>query len=379
MERRMQEQTKILAVDDLKLNLKLMKDILQERGRVNYLTANNGSEALTLLKEHPDTDIILLDLEMPVMNGFETLIRLKSDPATRNIPVIVITSDRSGILKTLKLGANDFMNKPFNTEELQLRVANHVRSKKLADLALSMNQVLEAEVKKKTEELQEALLQSQLAEYEISLRLGRAAEFRDLDTGQHLRRVAEMASCLGGLAGLSDAECQLLRHAAPLHDVGKIGIPDQILLKPAKLDSEEFDIIKQHTLIGGKILADAEEYPVLSVAQMLALQHHERWDGSGYPQGLSGEGIHRYSRIMAIVDVFDALTTERPYKEAFPLAEALQYMTQGSGSYFDPELLDLFLEHLEGFLDLKRRYRDKISRPDFMLQLQEWSDRNLAG
>jgi putative two-component system response regulator len=374
----MQEQTKILAVDDLNLNLELMRDLLLERGSVTFIVARNGSEALAALKEHPDTDIILLDLEMPVMNGFETLIRLKSDPSTRNIPVIVITSDRSGILKTLKLGANDFMNKPFNTAELQLRVANHVRSKKLADLARTMNQVLEAEVKKKTEELQEALLQSRLAEYEISLRLGRAAEFRDQDTGQHLRRVAEMASCLGGLAGLSEAECQLLRHAAPLHDVGKIGIPDQILLKPAKLDSDEFNIIKQHTLIGGKILADAEEYPVLTVARMLALQHHEKWDGSGYPQGLAGENIHRYSRIMAIVDVFDALTTERPYKDAFPLQEAVQHMTQSSGSYFDPAFLDLFLEHLEDFIDLKQRYGDRVSRPDFIKQLQDWSERNVA-
>jgi putative two-component system response regulator len=366
----MPDSINILAVDDVALNLATMEAMLDGLGSFNFLAARNGIEALVALEKNPRIDIVLLDLEMPVLNGVETLRLIKANERTRDIPVIVITSDKSETLKTLKLGANDFMSRPYNPEELRLRVANHVHSKRLSDLARDMNGILETEVVKKTKALEAALDKSRRGEYEISLRLGRAAEFRDLDTGMHIRRVSEMARELAALAGLGPQECELLCHAAPLHDVGKIGIPDGILLNPGPLSGPEFDIMKLHTTIGGKILSDADSYPILSVGQIVALQHHERWDGSGYPKGLSGTGIHLYARILIIVDVFDALTSERSYKRAFSHQEAVAFMTDMRGSYFDPELLDLFLDHLEIFTRIKELYRDGATPAPLLRELQ---------
>jgi putative two-component system response regulator len=358
----------ILAVDDVEMNLRMMEVMLEGLGDFDFVGAHNGAEALAALEARPGIDIVLLDLEMPVMDGFETLRRIKADERTRDIPVIVITTDKGEIIRTLALGANDFMSRPYNPEELRLRVANHVHSKKLSDLARDMNEILEAEVIKKTDALREALHQSRLAEYEISLRLGRAAEFRDLDTGMHIRRVAEMSRELARLAGLPDEECELLCHASPLHDVGKIGIPDSILLKPGKLDFAEFEVMKLHTEIGGKILSDPELYPILSVGQIVAQQHHERWDGSGYPNGLSGTDIHLYGRIVTIVDIFDALSSERPYKKAFPLEEAVSFLKEKRGSFFDPELLDLFLVNLDRFTHIQDLYADGAEGPPQLME-----------
>jgi putative two-component system response regulator len=348
----MDDTLKILAVDDVEMNLEMLELMLSSLGGV-FLKAGNGREALQVLEHNRDTDIILLDLEMPVMDGFETLAKLKKNNVLREIPVIVITSGRNEVLRTLALGANDFLAKPYDKEELKLRVMNHVRSKKLFDFSRDMNKLLEIEVARKTLDLQKALARSQEAEYEISLRLGRAAEFRDLETGMHTQRVSELSMLLSSLAGLAEEECELVRKAAPLHDVGKIGIPDNILLKPGKLEYSEFEIMKLHTMIGGKILTDAAHYPILDAGSIIALQHHEKWDGSGYPNGLKGEGIHIYGRIVMIVDVFDALTSDRPYKKAFPLDKAVEIMVEGRGGFFDPTLLDLFLEHLDRFVQIR--------------------------
>jgi len=348
----------ILAVDDVEMNLKMMRSMLNDLGELDYLEARNGLEALGILKRPNAIDIVLLDLEMPLMNGFELLRIMKQSELIRDIPVIVITSDKTEVTKTLALGANDFIAKPYDPEELKLRVINHVRSKKLAELALDLNEILEREVVKKTSALRKSLELSRNAEFEISLRLGKAAEFRDEETGMHIRRISEMSHGLALRAGLDEQECEILRHASPLHDVGKIGIPDSILLKPGKLDASEFKIMKTHTTIGGKILSDAEEYPVIKAGQIVALQHHEKWDGSGYPMGLAGPGIHLYGRIVMITDVFDALTSERPYKKAFPIKNALEIMKDGKGSFFDPDLLDLFTQNLDPFIRIKDAYRD---------------------
>jgi len=191
-----------------------------------------------------------------------------------------------------------------------------------------------------------ALALSREAEYEICVRLGRAAEFRDLETGQHTRRISEMAAALAGLAGFSQEMTELLRFAAPLHDVGKVGIPDQILLKPGKLDEQEMETIRLHTILGDKLLAEAGSFPALELGRVIALQHHEKWDGSGYPAGLHGEEIAIVARIVTIVDIFDALLSERPYKQPFSLEKTVAIMEEGRGSFFDPKLLQLFLDQL---------------------------------
>ena len=355
------EKIKILAVDDVEMNLALLEFMLTDLD-CEFLKAGNGQQALDLLEHNPDTDIILLDLEMPVMDGFETLTRLKQSERFREIPVIVITAGKNEILRTLELGANDFLPKPADNAELKLRVKNHARSKKLFDIVRDTNQFLESEVARQTAALQDALKLSREAEYEISLRLGRAAEFRDLETGLHTKRVSELSFLLAKLAGLPENDCELLRKAAPLHDVGKIGIPDKILLKTSKLDSEEFDVIKLHTVIGSNILKDAAHFQILDAGQIVAMQHHEKWDGSGYPSGLKGDEIHIFGRIVLIADIFDALTSERTYKEAFSIEKSIGIMKAERGCFSDPKLLDLFLEHREEFIQIKETLRDIPSK-----------------
>ncbi len=355
----MRSEINVLAVDDFPLNLRLMKDMLSDVGELGFIEAHNGREALSLLARTNDIDVVLLDLEMPVMNGYETLQFMKSSDRFREIPVIVVTSDKSKVRKTLAMGADDFVAKPFDAEELKLRVLNHVRAKKLNDLSRNMNNVLENEVVRKTAALQDALYLSREAEYEISLRLGRAAEFRDIETGLHIHRVSELSRALARYAGLSEQECEMLRHASPLHDVGKIGIPDRILFKQGKLDDAEFQLMKTHTVIGGKILAGAGKFPVIEAGQIIALQHHEKWDGSGYPCGLRGKDIHVFGRIVMVADIFDALTSERPYKRAFSMEQALRIMEEGRGAFFDPWLLDVFLGNVAVFTRIKEEYADK--------------------
>jgi len=352
------DEVTVLAVDDDKMNLKML-DVMLTALDCRLLKAGNGQQAIELLEREPNIDVVLLDIEMPVMDGFETIERIKQSFDFRDIPVIVVTSGKREVTRMLALGANDFIAKPYNPEELRLRIMNHVRSKKLSDLAKDMNNILEREVVKKTASLQKALDLSQEAEYEISLRLGRAAESRDQETGMHTRRISELSKELASLAKVTADQCEVLRFASPLHDVGKIGIPDRILLKPGKLDQTEFDIMKLHTTIGGKILSDAERYPVIYAGSIIARQHHEKWDGSGYPSRLKGADIHLFARIVSIVDVFDALSSERPYKTAFPLEKSISIMEEGRGVFFDPDLLDLFIRNIRNFVDIRENLKDK--------------------
>lgn len=355
----MSDEIKILTVDDDHLNLEMIDLMLSELD-YTVIKSLNGYEALIALEINPDIDIILLDLEMPVMNGYETIKRLKENSSWREIPVIVVTASANEVTRALELGSNDFLAKPYNPEELRLRVMNHVRSKKLADFAKNMNQVLENEVIKKTAELKNALNLSKEAEYEISIRLGKAAEFRDKETGMHIHRISEMSRHLGEIAGFSEDKCEVLHKAAALHDVGKIGIPDNILLKPGKLDADEFELMKQHTSIGGEILADASRYSSLSAGAVIALQHHEKWDGTGYPQGLKGNNIHEFARIVSIVDVFDALTSERPYKKPFSLDKTVSIMEEERDMFFDPYLFSLFLQNLDSFVAIKEMFKESF-------------------
>jgi putative two-component system response regulator len=359
---------KILAVDDDNFNLQIMQAMLEGVSASIY-TATNGQEALELLESTPDIDIVLLDLQMPVMNGFEALQRIKLNFTLMHIPVIVVTADQQEVTKVLGLGANDFLAKPFNPDELCLRVMNHVRSKRDQDVIKNMNSLLEEEVAKKTIDLREALKLSQEAEYEICLRLGRAAEFRDMETGMHTRRISEMSKALALLAGLSEEDSELLRFSSPLHDVGKIGIPDRILLKPGKLDDNEMQIMKLHTTIGGQILSEGQRFQTLESGCTVALQHHEKWDGSGYPFGIKGEEIHIFARIVMITDVFDALASDRPYKKAFPIETILTIMEEGREQFFDPRLLQLFFDNLQQFIEIRKQLQDQHNESDPVQEL----------
>ncbi|MDD2542355.1 MAG: response regulator [Desulfuromonadaceae bacterium] len=357
----MDTDIRVLVVDDDEFNIDLIEVMLTGLSGLEDLTilrALNGREALDVLEQKSDIDIILLDLEMPVLNGFDTLQIIKRHEQLREIPVIVVTSDRSEVLKTLTMGANDFLAKPYDPQELKLRVMNHVRIKKLNDITRDMNDALEREVVKKTAALQKALVLSQEAEYEISLRLGKAAEYRDLETGMHTVRISHLSRELAHLAGMAEEDCEILRYASPLHDVGKIGIPDHILLKPGKLTEQEYEIMQMHAAIGGKILSGAEHFPVIEAGRIIAEQHHERWDGNGYPNKLKGTDIHIYGRIVMIVDVFDALASERPYKKAFSIKETATLMLKDRGVFFDPELLDLFMANLDRFVAIKNSLQD---------------------
>lgn len=360
----------ILAADDDPMNLMMLEAILA-RLEVRLLQAANGQEVLELLVGNADVDVVLLDLQMPLMNGIEALEHIKANSQWQHIPVIVVTADRQEVNRTLALGANDFLAKPYNPDELRLRLMNHVRSKRNQDVVNNLNATLEREVAKKTADLQSALALTLETELEICLRLGRAAEFRDLETGMHIRRISEMSSRLALLAGLSNDDVDLLRFASPLHDVGKIGIPDRILLKPGKLDEHEMQLMKLHTTIGGRILSDGERFPSLEAGRIVALQHHEKWDGSGYPKGLSGEDIHIFARVVMVMDVFDALASERPYKKAFPVEKAVGIMEEGRGTFFDPWLLSLFLHNLDDFVEIRDRLKDQDEEPaplQYMMQ-----------
>ena len=353
----MSSAIKVMAVDDEQMNLEMI-EVMLSKIDCRVIKSANGYEALESLKTNADIDLVLLDLCMPVMDGYETISQLKQSCSWKDIPIVVVSGGSSEVTRSLELGATDFLTKPYNPEELRLRVMNHVRLKKRADLANDVNLDLEQEINEKVVQLEQALRHSREAEYEISVRLGKAAEFRDKETGMHTRRIGEMSKHLGKLAGLSEKQCEVLRRAAPLHDVGKIGIPDKILLKPGKLDEAEFEIMKQHTMIGGAILSDSANFQLLDAGATIALQHHEKWDGSGYPRGLAGAEIHRYARIVSIVDVFDALTSERPYKRAFSIEDAVGIMEAGRAEFFDPELLSTFLWNLDRFIGIKEVFKD---------------------
>ena len=354
----------VLAVDDEPLNLDLVELAFSDIEGVELLFAHSGDEALEQMRSHR-IDVILLDLRMPGMSGLELLKKIKSDPKTKDIPVIIVTANSEEKNHALKLGANDFLAKPLDPEELKLRALNQ------AEL-YRHRRTLDRLVDERTRQLERALEFAKASEYEIALRLGKASEFRDIETGMHIKRMSLYSALLGHLYGLPKEEEELLRYSAALHDVGKIGIPDSILLKPGRLEPHEFEIMKQHTTIGGMMLEGGDQFPILKAGRIIALQHHEKYDGSGYPKGLKGEEIHLYGRIVAIVDVFDALYSKRIYKEPFSLEKTLQIMQEGRGTHFDPDLLDLFFDHLDKFLDIRQEFPDQAETPPILTLLEEY-------
>lgn len=333
----------MLVVDDMPENLDVLSEVLRDSYQVKVAT--RGTRALEIVRRTPP-DIILLDIMMPEMDGFEVCRRLKEDYTTRHIPVIFATAsiDPKDELRGFELGAVDYITKPVSPPLVLARVRTH--------LALyDQNQELERKVRQRTVQLNDTRLQ-------IIQRLGRAAEYKDNETGLHVIRMSHYSRLIGLAAGMDQGDADLLLNAAPMHDLGKIGIPDSILRKPGKLTPAEWEIMKTHCAIGAEILGDPQGSGLLAMASTVALSHHEKWDGSGYPKGLSGEAIPRVGRIVALADVFDALTSKRPYKEAWPLQTALDWIVGQSGRHFDPHLVDCFLDCIPEIELVRSRYRE---------------------
>ena len=326
-------EAKLLVVDDEETNVMLLERILAKTGYHN-VTSTSDPERVMSIVEELEPDLLLLDLMMPRVDGFEIMESLRA--AGRDVPVLVLTADATQEVKrrALRSGARDFLTKPFDMDEILLRIANMLDIRFLTMRLADQNAALEDRVRERTRELEESHI-------ETFERLALAAEYRDDDTGQHTRRVGRMASLLAEELGLGADAVQLLERAAGLHDVGKIGVPDSILLAPRKLTPEEFEVVKTHTVIGARIMSGSRS-PLMIMAEEIAWSHHERWDGRGYA-GVAGQEIPLVGRITTVADVFDALTHERPYKEAWPLDEAVTEIVRQRAQQFDPRVVDTFV------------------------------------
>jgi putative two-component system response regulator len=331
------QEARILIVDDQEVNVQLLKRILRRAGYTRLTTTTDSRQVLPIFTSF-QPDLILLDLTMPHVTGFEVMEQLRPlIPGEDYLPILVLTADVTAEIKrrALSVGAKDFLTKPLDTIEVLLRIDNLLKTRLLHLQLREQNQLLDEKVRERTLGLEEAQI-------EILERLAAAAEFRDDETGKHTLRVGQMSSMIAHALDLPAAEVELIRRAAPLHDVGKIGIPDSILLKQGRLTAEEFEVMKRHTTIGARMLANGRS-DLTQMAECIALTHHERWDSTGYPGQLQGEEIPLVGRIVSVADVFDALTHERSYKAAWPVEEAVAEIERQSGRQFDPRVAEAFL------------------------------------
>ncbi|MFC5472128.1 HD-GYP domain-containing protein [Cohnella suwonensis] len=340
---------RILIVDDQEINIGLLERILRRSG---FSDLHSTMDALKIgqLVEEVGPDIVLLDLHMPEMDGLQALEVIRERKGGNQfLPVLMLTADMTAEARRrgLQAGVDDFLTKPYDRTEVVLRINNLLRTRFLHLQLQRNNSLLEEKVQERTRELSQA--QSEMLQL-----LGRAGEFRDDMTGQHTVRVGSLSGLIAKQFGLSDHEADLIRRAAPLHDIGKIGIPDELLLKPGRYEPEEFERMKEHALIGESILAGST-FEVLKLAGTIARSHHERWDGNGYPQGLRGEEIPVAARIVALADFYDALTHERPYKRAWTHEEALEEIMRQRGLHFDPRVVDAWLALAEREEDQRLR------------------------
>jgi putative two-component system response regulator len=323
-------RSRILIVDDEAVNLRVLKKTLGDSYELYF--AKTGKDALTLVNEERP-HLILLDVMMPNMTGFEVCEVIKKNPLIKNIPIIFVTAlnDAGDETRGFELGAVDYITKPFSPAVVRARVKNHLSLVQADELRRTRLQVIQ--------------------------RLGRASEYKDNETGMHIMRMSHYSRLIALAFGFSAAAADNLFHAAPMHDIGKIGIPDHIMLKPGKLSDEEFTIMKTHPQIGAEILGDADS-DLIRLAKVVSLTHHEKWDGTGYPEGLKGENIPIAGRIVAVADVFDALTSKRPYKEAWTVEKTLELMRSQKGIHFDPKLIDCLESIMPEILEIKARYLD---------------------
>ena len=326
---------RILIIDDEQGNVDILRRILTRAGFSRLESTTDSRDATPLYVQHRP-DLILLDLHMPHVDGLQVMDQLNEIAEASYLPILILSADLTPEARreALSRGAKDFVNKPFQQDELLLRIKTLLETRFLYLQIQSQNQLLEAKVRERTRELVEAQI-------EIIERLAIAAEFRDDNTGQHTQRVGQMSALLARQLGQPDVQVSLMARAAPLHDVGKIGVPDTILLKMGKLSPAEFEVVKQHTVIGARILSGGK-FPLLRLAEEIAFSHHERWDGNGYA-GLRGTDIPLPGRIVAVADVFDALTQQRPYKPAWPVADAIAEIDRQRDRQFDPGVVDAFL------------------------------------
>jgi putative two-component system response regulator len=362
------KQARILIVDDESLNIDVVQGYLEMDGYENVQSTENSIQALPLIGTFRP-DLVLLDIHMPDIGGLEILKAIRADERISAIPVVILTASSTSEtkLEALECGATDLLAKPVHQAELMARIRNVLTVKAYQDRLCSYSEELEAAVRERTADLEASRL-------EVIQCLARAAEFRDDDTGQHILRVGRYARIIGEELGLTRAALDILEPAAQLHDVGKIGIPDAILLKPGKLTPEEYEVMQKHYGFGKKIvdclpdhearlvrthtelgakIVDVGQSPILKMAKRIAMTHHERWDGTGYPLGLAREDIPLEGRITAVADVFDALSSRRAYKPALPLEKCFQILVEGRGTHFDPTVVDAFFARREQIIQVQ--------------------------
>ncbi|CAK0763528.1 putative two-component system response regulator [Gammaproteobacteria bacterium] len=349
--------SKIFVVDDTETNIDILLETLGDTYDVSV-----ALDGKTALEDIPDVqpDLILLDIMMPEMDGYEICRRLKNTARTKAIPIIFVTARQEAEDETfgLELGAVDYITKPFSPAVVLARVRTHLQLAKAKRELAQANEILEEKVRHRTEEIHQKNIELEGTRLEIIRRLGRAAEYKDNETGLHVIRMSHYSRLLALSAGLDEKHIEIIFQAAPMHDIGKIGIPDTILLKPGRLTEEEWRIMRTHPAIGAGIIGKQNSV-LLETARIVALTHHEKWDGSGYPRGLSKENIPIEGRVVAIADVFDALTTKRPYKQAWPIDKAKDFLLENADSHFDPILVPLFISILPQVIEVRDMWKEQ--------------------
>lgn len=352
---------RILAIDDERINLRVIGGLLRNLGYEPVLT-ESWAEARPLLDS--SIDLVLLDVMMPELDGFTVARQIREMPDVADVPIIMVTAltGKQDRLRAVEAGANDFISKPIDLTELRVHMGSLLKMKESQDEVKRYQAELEEMVAVRTSALSMALenvKESQRvilsAHLETIHRLAAAAEFKDEETADHIQRMSRYCALLAERLNLPEAEVDLVLQASPMHDIGKIGIPDSILLEPGKLTLDEWEVMKKHTIYGAHILGDSN-FELLRVGEIIAMSHHERWDGSGYPKQLAGEEIPLYGRICAVADVFDALTSRRPYKEPFSNEKSLEIMRAGRGSHFDPSIIDVFFKDFELFEKIQQDF-----------------------
>jgi len=342
---------KIFIVDDDAISIRLLTKILTEAGYKNIKTTRNPNKVHKIYNDFKP-DLLILDLHMPHMEGFKIMDELGDMHKDDYLPILVISQERNRVIQfsALEAGAKDFLVKPYDSIEVLLRIRNFLEVRMLHRELSNQNKILEEKIQIRTEQLYQT-------QKDVIERLSRALDYRDSSTGTHTTRMSQYTFYLASAVGLSPMECAIMSTASLLHDVGKIGIPDSILQKPGKLSSEEWKIMKTHTTIGSELLSGSNS-KFLKLGEEIALSHHERWDGSGYPKGLKKEKIPLTSRICGLCDVLDALTSHRPYKNAWPIEDAVKEIKSGSGTHFDPHIVDCFFKILPQIYSIHDQYGD---------------------